>query len=507
MNGRMIFILILLGIYTPACDGPESTPAAPATAVPLTLVSPTATAVPTTTPIPSPYPLDDDEARELLDKLLQSSAQATEAIERILAANDQRFIAPFIELYWGRQSGLVRTLTFSESVQALETLSGQEFGSNWPAWVEWYGSTDLIPPPGFTSWKGRLLDPIDSHFGEFLQDEFPSRIRVEEIQWGGVQTDGIPPLNNPRTVTADQATYLNPQDPVFGLHLNDEARAYPLRIMDWHEMANDEIGGIPVSLAYCTLCGAAVAYDGRASDGTTYTFGTSGFLFRSNKLMYDRQTRTLWNQLTGEPVLGELADTNVTLTVLPVVLTTWAEWQAAHPDTLVLDVDTGFPRDYTAGAAYGDYFSADITMFPVAQRSDLLDTKDQVFALRLHNLSKAYPLDIITKERVVNDQLGETAVVLIAPRGILNIEGNSLRTGRVTYSAGGEVRAFERGQQTFHPTDNPDIILDEADREWQVTEDALIGPNDETLSRLGGHLAFWFGWYAFFPHTQVYGLE
>ena len=513
MNKRIILALILLSTLIAACSGTDLTPAPTATTVsptvpPLTTVpSPTSTSPPPTATLTASL-LNEEESEQFLYQLLQNNnSEATEAIERILAANDQRFIAPLIELYWGRQSGLVRTLSVADYLQALETLSGQAFGFDWPAWVEWYGTTDHVPPPGFTSWKGQLLAPIDSHFGEFLQDRFPSRIRVEEIQWGGVQTDGIPPLNNPRTLTADQAAYLNPHDPVFGLHLNDEARAYPLRILDWHEMANDTVGGIPVSLAYCTLCGAAVAYDGRASDGTTYTFGTSGFLFRSNKLMYDRQTNTLWNQLTGEPVLGELADTDVTLTVLPVVLTTWAEWQAEHPDTLVLDVDTGFPRDYTPGAAYGDYFAADITMFPVAQRNDLLGTKDQIFALRLHNLSKAYPLDIITEERVVNDQLGETAAVIIASRGTIQVDGNNRRAGPVTYSAGGEVRAYERGQYSFNPTDNPDIILDETEREWQVTEDALIGPNGETLKRLGGHLAYWFGWFAFFPHTQVYGVQ
>ena len=108
--------------------------------------------------------------------------------------------------------------------------------------------------------------------------------------------------------------------------------------------------------------------------------------------MYDRQTNTLWNQLTGEPVLGELADKDITLEILPIVLTTWSEWQNQHPDTLVLDPDTGHQRVYIEGAAYGDYFSDDETMFPVWQRSDLLETKDRVFTLRIDGIPKAYPL-------------------------------------------------------------------------------------------------------------------
>jgi hypothetical protein len=159
-----------------------------------------------------------------------------------------------------------------------------------------------------------------------------------------VPIDGIPPLENAPMIPAAEADYLLDEEPVFGVVVNGEARAYPLRIVDNHEMANDVIGGVPVSIAYCTLCGAAIAYDGRGPDGQTITFGTSGFLYRSNKLMYDRPTRTLWNQLTGESVLGELADTDIRLDILPIVLTAWADWLAQHPDTLVLDRDTAFIR-------------------------------------------------------------------------------------------------------------------------------------------------------------------
>lgn len=248
-------------------------------------------------------------------------------------------------------------------------------------------------------------------------------------------------------LAADKATYLEPGDAVFGIALNGEARAYPLRILDWHEMAYDVVGGVPVSLAYCTLCGAAIAYNGQASDGSTYTFGSSGFLYRSNKLMYDRQTDTLWNQLTGEPVLGQLASDGLTLELLPVVLTTWEEWQNEHHDTLVVDENTGFPRNYTAGAAYGNYFASGETMFPVAQRSDLLPAKDQIYALRLAGVPKAYPLKALAEEVVVNDTIAETNLVLFAPHGVVEVNGDNQYIGEVTYQAGAEVRAYERGSR------------------------------------------------------------
>jgi hypothetical protein len=391
----------------------------------------------------------------------------------------------------------------------LETLSGLSFGDDWPAWVIWYGATDISPPPGFTGWKGQLLGRIDPGFTDFLQDDSPTLIRVEEIQWGGVRVDGIPALDNPAMLPAAEATYLEPDEPVFGLAINGDARAYPLRIMDWHEMANDVVGGVPVSLAYCTLCGAGIAFDGRAPNGDTYTFGSSGFLFRSNKLMYDRQTRTLWNQLTGEPVLGLLAEGEpvLQLELLPVVLTTWEAWLAQHPDTGVLDLQTGYERPYSPGAAYGGYFASSETMFPVWQRSSLLETKDRIYALRIDGVPKAYPLALLGQEVVVNDVLANTPVVLVAPRGAVEVTGFDRRLGEVSYDAGGEVRAYERGAHTFSPSPDLGTVLDETGRSWQVTEDALLGPEGERAPRLGGHLAYWFGWYSFFPQTLVYGME
>jgi hypothetical protein len=450
--------------------------------------------------------IGDEEAQKLMSDLLYSQENGPAALTRILDAGDRRFTAVFVELIRAHQIGLLQSgLSGSDFVNAIEELNGESPGDDWFDIVEWYGQTNLEPPPGFIRWKGALLSLIDPRFATFLSGEHHSNIRVEEIQWGGVLVDGIPALDRPAMLRAEEAGYLDPQNVVFGIELNGEARAYPRRILDWHEMANDIIGGVPVSLAYCTLCGAAVAFDGRAPDGNTYDFGSSGFLFRSNKLMYDRQTNTLWNQLTGEPVLGELADSGIQLEILPVVLTTWEAWQAKHPDTLVVDINTGFNRDYRPGAAYGDYFAYEDTMFPVWQRSDLLPAKAQIYALRINDIPRAYPIETLAEQEVVNDELGGEAIVLFAPGEIIQINGESLRSGEVTYEAGSAVRAFLRGEHTFTLGPDNETLLDETGRIWQVTEEALSGPDGEELQRLGGHLAYWFGWYAFFPNTTVYG--
>jgi hypothetical protein len=495
-NKRLPFTAILLGIsiILSSCLSP--------TAAPTTQVIPTDTPVFTPT---SDSPITNEEAVELMGLLGYSSGESYQnAVERILTVEDTRFIPVLIELMRVYQIGLLPGSNYQTTIDTLETLSGQQIGDNWPAWIEWYGTTDYSPPPGFTSWKGQVLSVIDPGFGEFLQDDLPSTIRVEEILWGGVAVDGIPALDNPTMIAASEADYLEPDEPVFGLSINGDHRAYPLRILDWHEMANDVVGGVPVSLAYCTLCGAGIAYDGRGSDGEVYTFGSSGFLYRSNKLMYDRQTRTLWNQLTGEPVLGNLVGSDPKLELLPVVVTTWETWLSRYPDTLVLDLETGYQRPYNPGAAYGDYFAYDQTMFPVWQRSDLLDTKDRIYALRVEGIPKAYPLDILFEEVVVNDTIGETAIVLIASQGEIIVDGYNQRVGEVSYSAGGEVRAYARQDETFSPGEEVNTVLDSQGHVWQVTEEALVGPNGEIVERVSGHLAYWFGWFSFFPKTLLY---
>jgi hypothetical protein len=449
-----------------------------------------------------------EEAQEYMDLLISDDPDvARSALEELQKREDKRFVSVLIELMRAEQIGLIRGAGYLETSIVLESLSGQTFGLDWLEWVEWYGASDLTPPPGFTTWKGKLLGRIDSRFALFLHDDLPTNIRTEEIQWGGVVVDGIPALDNPEMIEGSESNYPLPSEPVFGISINGDARAYPLRILDWHEMANDIVGGVPVSLAYCTLCGAAIAYDGRAGNGDTYTFGSSGFLFRSNKLMYDRQTQTLWNQLTGEPVLGTLVGQDIQLKLLPVVLTSWEAWKRQHPDTKVLSLETGYERLYLPGAAYGDYFAADETMFPVWQRSDLLDTKDRVFALRVQGVPKAYPLDLLVAELVVNDTFAETPIVLVAQGGSIEVDGIDLRAGEVTYDAGAEVRAYLRGEEVYSPGTQPDTVLDSMGRTWEVTEDALIGPDGQTAPRLSGHLAYWFGWYAFFPNTLIFGVD
>ncbi|MFQ5966471.1 MAG: DUF3179 domain-containing protein [Acidimicrobiia bacterium] len=466
---------------------------------------------PATTPgsepqVPTP-PFDEAEAEQMLGLLTLQTLRGTPtaALPTVAASGDQRFVSVLIELMRSMEIGLIPADLYTPVIVGLQELTGEEF-VGWPDWVAWYAATELTPLPGFQDWKADLLAAIDPGFGEFIRGQ-PATVRVEEVVWGGVRVDGIPALDQARQIRPEQADYISESDLVFGVSINQDHRAYPLRIMDSHEMANDVVGGIPVSLAYCTLCGAGILYDGRLGE-VTYTFGSSGLLMRSNKLMYDRNTRSLWNQLTGRPVLGPLAGEDIELIRFPVVVTTWADWLTAHPDTKVLDIETGFNRDYEPGSSYGGYYAAPDPMFPVGGLSEVLRPKDRVYALLLDDIPVAYPIDIVIEEMVVNDQVGDTPLVLVAPDGRLRDKGTDRPSGiDVVWQAGAEVRAFEAGAHIFSQGVDPDTLVDEVGVVWEVTEDALVSAEGESLGRLPGHLSYWFGWFSYFPRTLVYGVD
>ncbi len=364
---------------------------------------------------------------------------------------------------------------------ALAAITGETGARSWFDWMLWQEMhPEIVPHPSFRRLKLDLLLTIDPDFSRFLPLTPTAEIRLEEVVWGGVAAaDGIPALTNPKLVGPGEAAYLTPGEAVFGVEIDGDARAYPLRILDWHEMLNDVVGGVPVSLAYCTLCGSGILFDGRVNGrDKPLTFGSSGLLYRSNKLMYDLATDSLWNQFTGRPVSGPLAGSGIALKMLPVVITSWRDWLAGHPGTRVLSLDTGHVRDYTPDAPYGHYFNSPDLMFPALAPDATHAPKDRVFGIRTAGGAKAWPLEEFRSRPVINDRVGFTDVVLI---------GNAIT---------GTVRAYRRDGRTFAPGPAPDRLAADG-AEWRVTEDALVGPGGVGLARMAGHVAFWFAWSSF----------
>ena len=429
--------------------------------------------------------LSAEEGYGLLRRLMSEAAgERRKASRALIEAKDLSLVPGLVDAYF-----FLPKNRRAEAYSALAGLTGEKRSDRYHDWVELVGAReDIVPKPGYLAWKAELFSRIDPRYKSVFYEGAPSRIRLQEVVFGGVPVEGIPALDNPAHIPAAEAKYLSDTERVFGVSVGGEARAYPLRILDWHEMANDVLGGEPVTLSYCTLCGSGVLYKTRTPAGQPYTFGTSGLLYRSNKLMIDRQTLTLWNNLTGEPAVGRLARSAVRLPVLPLTITTWKEWRSRHPGTTVLALDRDMERrwgfSYVPGAA--DRRRAGVK-FPVWLKSDALDPKAEIYAVRLGEAAKAYPLERALKERVINDTLaGEALVVVADPES-------------------GAVRVYRRGGRTFAPGANPRELVDERGRRWSVEENSLVAEGDSPLERLPGHQAFWFGWYSFFPRSELYG--
>ncbi len=343
------------------------------------------------------------------------------------------------------------------------------------------------PDHHYASFKARLYERIDPRFAEYFHDESPATIRLDEIRWGGVRRDGIPPLKNPKTLAAAEASYLADTDIVFGVEFNGQARAYPKRILAWHEMVKDIVGGKSINGVYCTLCGSMIVYRTLTADGKHYEFGTSGFLYRSNKLMYDYDTKSMWSTIDGEPVVGPLVGKGIKLEPLYVVTTTWSKWKADHPDTSVLSLATGHQRDYNEGAAYRGYFATDDLMFGVAKLDRRLKNKAEVFVIRQDSgdAPTVWSLEYLVRNPLHHVTLGKLRVVIVTDETGAN-------------------RAYESNDHRFDERRTDGKLIDAGGQLWDVNEAALVSQyNKIRLPRLPSHRAFWFGWYSAHPDTLL----
>jgi hypothetical protein len=376
----------------------------------------------------------------------------------------------------------------------LERQTGQSFGQDLAKWRQWVWSRTYSPHPDYATFKAALYGRVDPAMAAFFPAGVKSLIRLDEVDWGGVRVDGIAPLDHPKVVQAGDAGYLKDGHIVFGLSVNGEARAYPKRILAWHEVARDRLGGVELTVVYCVLCGTVIPYESEVG-GRARTFGTSGLLYRSNKLLFDAESLSLWSTLEGRPVIGSLAGSGLELVARPVVTTTWGEWRAAHPETTVLSLDTGHRRDYGEGVAYRDYLHGDRLMFGVPGRDERLRNKAEVLALRLR--PRGAPPSAPRRALAVS-------VDFLRKRPLHSLEFAGHRLLVVT-SPGGANRVYAAGDVGFARVLGPDILEDAQGRRWKLGEASLSleGGGASPLPRVAAARAFWFGWRAQFPETEL----
>lgn len=269
-----------------------------------------------------------------------------------------------------------------------------------------------------------------------------AKIDLSKLKQGCPVKDCIPAIDNPKFISATEAEKLNQiedSDVVFAVFHKEEARAYPQRILNWHEIVNDKVAGDTIAITFCPLCGTAIGYE-RPEDST---FGVSGKLVNSNLVMYDRKTQTLWQQLGGEAIVGELVGQK--LKPFPVDTLLWKDWKKLHPDTLVLSQDTGYSRDY-AHYPYGSYEQDRSVYFPAEGESDnRLHPKQIVWGIEINGKFKAYD----DKKLAEVESLEETF------NGVkLKIVRNKEGQVRITKEDGGKIipdRSMWFAWVSFHP--------------------------------------------------------
>jgi hypothetical protein len=276
-----------------------------------------------------------------------------------------------------------------------------------------------------------------------------STIPAGKIFSGGPPRDGIPSIDKPKFISGGEADYLKPTDRVLGVEIEGKARAYPIRILNWHEIVNDIHNGKAIAVTFCPLCGSGIVY-ASTFNGKAHKFGVSGLLYNSDVLLYDRETETLWSQILSKGVSGQMVGSE--LEIIPSSHTSWQAWLAKHPNTEVLSRDTGYSRDYSC-SPYGGYDEGRETYFPLAFRSQKYHPKERVIGITINGKHKIYPFTELAK----------------------------IKSTRIRDTFSGHQLQLE------FDVENRDGIIKDA--------------NGKVLPSIN---TFWFAWYAFHPDTKIF---
>jgi hypothetical protein len=345
--------------------------------------------------------------------------------------------------------------------------------------------------------------PAGAQF-EFTTDFSKHAVSYQEILSGGPPKDGIPAVDAPKFISVEEAEqWLSPVEPVILVQVGDDARAYPLQILTWHEIVNDAVGGVPLTVTFCPLCNTAIAFE-RTVDGRVLDFGTTGRLRFSNLIMYDRQTETWWQQATGEAIAGELTGTR--LKFYPATIISWADFNTHHPDGKVLSRDTGFGRDYGRNPYTGyDNVNSSPFLYRGPETPGALPAVARVLTIDLNSEAVAYPYDVLQGVRMVNDTVGGTEVVVLWHEGTASaLDASRIAEGRDVGAASAYSRVLDGETLTFS-LDGGRIVDDQTGSEWNVLGQAVGGKlAGKSLTPVVAINHFWFSWAAFKPETRIY---
>jgi hypothetical protein len=324
-----------------------------------------------------------------------------------------------------------------------------------------------------------------------LVDEEENRniVPPEQIVNGGPPPDGIPSIDNPKFIQIQKAEeFLEDSDLVVGLNINGDIRAYPLQILVWHEIVNDKVGNTPVAVTYCPLCFTNQVFNRTMNDGQILEFGTSGKLYNSNLVMYDRTTKSLWSQAMAQGIGGTFA--GIKLERIPFDVAYWKEWKQLYPDSKVLSTDTGSTRPYGADP-YGDYYTNGEILFPVSNSDDRLGPKEIVIGLENKGQYKAFKLQEIEDKKVINNQVNGKPIVLFSLHPFMARVYDPVVNGQTL-------------EFNYNIKDKK-FVDKQTNSMWNFDGKSSSGQmKGKQLTRLSFDEGFWFEWVAFHPETELY---
>ncbi|MCY3833243.1 MAG: DUF3179 domain-containing protein [Chloroflexi bacterium] len=350
--------------------------------------------------------------------------------------------------------------------------------------------------------------PANLNTANWSTDFCNNRVDFDEILVGNPTKDGIPSVTDPAMESVEAASaWLSDRSPVIALEIEGEARAYPLAILMWHEIANDEIAGFPVAVTFCPLCNSSVTFDRRVN-GDALDFGVSGLLRNSDLIMFDRQSETWWQQLTGEALVGDYA--GALLDIVPSQVIGFGAFAERYPDGLVMSRATGYNRQYGINP-YRDYDSRPGRPFLFAGAVDgrLGSAVDRVLAAIIGDSAKAYPFEILRQERVINDSIGDAPIVIFFQSGVASALDSSVIDSARDIGTAGMYRASLDGEVLRFTVDehNGAFTDEETGSTWNAFGEAIAGELEGSqLEWVHAFPHFWFAWAAFHPETEVYGL-
>ena len=352
-------------------------------------------------------------------------------------------------------------------------------------------------------------EDVPSALEKLVGDGLPEPlIEPDRVLSGGPPPDGIPPIDDPRFDAVGAVDWLDDDEPVLALEVDGQSRAYPVQILIWHEIVNDQVAGVPIAVTYCPLCNSALVFDRRLTgpDGVVrlVSFGTSGKLYNSDLLMYDRQTESLWSQLIGLGVAGAL--TGVELDRYPVQTVAFGSWREQNPDGLVLNRDTGEQRSYGSNPYEGyDEEARDPFLFD-GRADDRLPPKRRVVGVAIPDGSAAIAVDhvLLQRDGVVPVRFDGRDLVAVMVDGAASALDAGLIAESGVVGATAVLEPVVGGERLTLRVDGDALTDLETGSTWSVSGRALQGPLAGSSMPAVAHTdPFWFAWAAFYPDTEL----